>query len=79
MDRVTRAKIESMLYEVRNGAPPRGAWDAEELARRYQLDPMIVRALLESEQVLLGGPEPQDESDPNGSTQMMSLDELALR
>ena len=82
MDRVTRAKIESLLYEVRsagtatNGRPP-PAWDADAVARRYQLDPMIVRALLESEGVPLLAPEAIEDSDPNGSTQVMSIDDLA--
>lgn len=83
MDRVTRAKIESLLYEVRsagtagNGGKPPGPWDADAIARRYQLDPMIVRALLESEGVPLLAPEEIEDSDPNGSTQVMSIDDLA--
>ena len=82
MDRVTRAKIESLLYEVRTAPPvakgrPPPTWDADAIARRYQLDPMIVRALLESEGVPLLAPEEIEESDPNGSTQVMSIDDLA--
>jgi hypothetical protein len=81
VDRVTRAKIESLLYEVRRAAPkvgrPQPPWDPEAIARRYQLDPMIVRALLESEGVpIVGAPDVED-SDPNGSTQVMNIDDLA--
>ncbi len=84
LDRVTRAKIDSLLYEVRsgttagNGAKPPGPWDPEALARRYQLDPMIVRALLETERVPLVDVPSEDEADPNGSTQVMSIDELGV-
>ena len=85
MDRMTRAKIESMLYEVRGGEtgrPEPGPWDAEALARRYQLDPMIVRVLLEAEGAGLGHPavsEGSSDADPNGATQVMSKGELGLR
>lgn len=51
MDRATRAKIESLLYEVRSWAPGSPQADVEELARRYRLDPLVVQRLLESEGV----------------------------
>ncbi|HWB80269.1 MAG TPA: hypothetical protein VG755_35125 [Nannocystaceae bacterium] len=70
------------MYEVRSAAAavkgkPPPPLDADAIARRYQLDPMIVRALLESEGVPLLAPEEIEESDPNGSTQVMSIDDLA--
>lgn len=76
MDRTTRAKIDSMLYEVRN-FPERGPWDVDALARRYQTDPMVIRALLETEGVALVG-DAVDEVDPNQTTQVMSQDELGI-
>lgn len=77
MDRAARAKIDSLLYEVR-GFPGRAPWDVDGLARRYQLDPVIVRALLETEGVAVVGAEADADADPNGTTQVMSQDELGL-
>ncbi len=77
MDRTTRAKIDSMLYEVRN-FPERGPWDVDALARRYQTDPMVIRALLETEGVALVDDADDGEVDPNQTTQVMSQDELGI-
>lgn len=77
MDRTTRAKLDSMLYEVRN-FPGRSPWDVEALARRYQIDPMVIRALLESEGVALVTEGADDEVDPNQTTQVMHQDDLGL-
>jgi hypothetical protein len=74
MDRVTRARIDSLLWEVRR-FPDRAPWSIHELGRRYCLDPMMVRGLLESEGIATdAAPEPDD--DPNQTTQVMSSDEL---
>ena len=76
MDRVTRARIDSLLYEVRR-FPDRAPWGVEELARRYALDPMIVRGLLESEGVRTDV-DHADEPDPNQQTQVMNVDEIEV-
>ncbi|MBK6917803.1 MAG: hypothetical protein IPH07_10420 [Deltaproteobacteria bacterium] len=76
MDRTTRAKIDSMLYEVRS-FPERAPWDVDALARRYQTDPMVIRALLETEGVALVE-DADDDVDPNQTTQVMSQDELGI-
>jgi len=78
MDRVTRARIDSLLFEVRR-FPERAPWRVHELGRRYCLDPMIVRGLLESEGVAIAADrasEPEDEPNPNQETQVMHVDEL---
>lgn len=49
MDRSTRAKIDSMLYEVRAWPEGQAIADVDELARRFRLDPMIVARILEAE------------------------------
>lgn len=77
MDRAAQAKIESLLYEVRH-FPGRAPWDVEVLARRYQLDPVVVRGLLETEDVPIVGIAADEEADPNGATQVMSQDDLGL-
>jgi hypothetical protein len=77
MDRAARAKIESLLYEVR-GFPERAPWDVDALARRYQLDPVIIRGLLETEGAAILGDEDEAGADPNGTTQLMNLDDLGL-
>jgi|GEM_PF-2216197 len=85
MDRVTRAKLDSLVHQLRvhgqGGAQALGSVEA--LARRLQLDPMIVRRVAEQEGVTLGsdsgerGADPSAEAgDPNQSTQVMSLDEV---
>ena len=78
MDRVTRARIDSLLFEVRR-FPERAPWRVHELGRRSCLDPMIVRGLLESEGVVIAADrasEPEDEPNPNQETQVMHTDEL---
>lgn len=77
MDRAARAKIDSLLYEVR-GFPERAPWEVEALARRYQLDPVIVRGLLETEGAAILGDDDDDGADPNGTTQVMNQDDLGL-
>jgi hypothetical protein len=77
MDRTARAQIESLLYEVRH-FPERGPWDVESLARRYHQDPVVVRGLLESEGVAIVGAESDENADPNGTTQVMTHEDLGI-
>ena len=77
MDRVTRARIDSLLYEVRRFRDKDRTWSADELGRRYCLDPMMVRALLESEGIAMHA-DPETEDDPNQTTQVMNTDDLEL-
>ncbi|HET6584009.1 MAG TPA: hypothetical protein VFG69_11185 [Nannocystaceae bacterium] len=72
---MTRARIDSLLYEVRRFRGTDRTWCVEELGRRYCLDPMMVRALLESEGIATDA-DPEAEPDPNQTTQVMSTDEL---
>ncbi len=75
MDRVTRAKIESLIHEIRSWSPETDGGGLETLARRFQLDPMIVARVAEAEGVTFSD-EPEVEADPNQSTQVMSLDDV---
>ncbi len=78
MDRVTRAKLESLVHQLKTRGGE-GLGSVEDIARRLQLDPMIVRRVAEQEGVTLGGDDerPADaDADPNQSTQVMSLDEV---
>jgi hypothetical protein len=80
MDRVTRARIDSLLFEGRR-FPERAPWRVHELGRRYCLDPMIVCGLLESEGVVIvadRASEPDPDASPNQETQVMHVDELKL-
>jgi hypothetical protein len=77
MDRVTRARIDSLLYELRR-APKRPSWPIHELGRRFCLDPMIVRRLLQAEGFATDDDESEAEPDPNQTTQVMNADELEL-
>ena len=74
MDRVTRAKIDSLLYELRGWDEPRES--LEELARRYSLDPMLVARIAQAEGVQLGESNTQEHTDPNQTTQVMDSEEL---
>lgn len=56
MDRQTKARIDSLLYELRSwdpGAPP--PWTLNELAKKFQLDPMVVKRIAEAEGYILNG------------------------
>ncbi len=77
MDRVTRAKLESLIHELRSRSVSE-LGSLHDVARRFQLDPLMVRRVAEGEGVTLDGADASAEpaSDPNQSTQVMSLDEL---
>lgn len=91
MDRVTRAKLESLVHLLKtSGGQGLGSVDA--VARRLQLDPMIVLRVAEEQGVALEGRAfvPRADSaadsdaadatetavDPNQMTQVMSFDEV---
>lgn len=80
MDRVTRAKLDSLLHMLRTRPDQLGSVEA--LARRLQLDPMIVRRVAEEQGVAVEAPDEGSnrggaaQADPNQSTQVMSVDAL---
>lgn len=49
VDRATRAKVDSLLYELRSWSPGEQRYSIEELARRFHLDPFVVRRIAETE------------------------------
>ncbi len=84
MDRVTRAKLDSLVHELETRSEEElgAAGSIEAIARRFQLDPMIVRRVAEQHGLCVAAQsEPElsaDEgaADPNQTTQVMSLDDL---
>ena len=87
MDRTTRAKIESLLYELRSWKPGECRSTAEALAQRFHLDPMVVRRIAQDEGIALslhapsglrGGEDDDADADPNQATAVMSTDDLDL-
>lgn len=81
LDRVTRAKINSLLHEIRSWPEKRPPCDATALGRRFQLDPLIVLRVAQAEGIDLDLPGHTDDVDPNQATAVMATDELveALR
>lgn len=77
MDRMTRAKVDSLVHHLRT-CPKGELGSVDALARQLQLDPMIVRRIAEEHGVGLqdGSPSGSTQTDPNQSTQVMSLDEV---
>ncbi len=77
---MTRAKVDSLVHLLRTR--PDGELESldglDELARKLQLDPMIVRRIAEEQGVKVrdGHRAASRETDPNQSTQVMSLDEV---
>lgn len=53
MDRVTRAKIESLLYALRSWEDDAPRPQVQGLADRYALDPMVVARIAQSEGIEL--------------------------
>jgi hypothetical protein len=78
MDRATRAKIESLLYELRSWRPGECRHTADALAVRFHLDPMLVRRLAQAEGIGLEGEPDDPDADPNQATAIMSTDDLDL-
>jgi hypothetical protein len=82
MDRVTKAKIESLQYALRALSPGAEPPDVNDLATKYQLDPLIVQRVAESEGVeLRGTPGDGDAeaSDPRSPTGILDLSEASRR
>ena len=78
MDRVTKAKIESLQYGLRALGPGTEPPDVNDLALKYQLDPLIVQRVAEAEGVELRGTPGEDDaeaSDPRSPTGILDLDE----
>ncbi|MCR9165850.1 MAG: hypothetical protein ACE37F_10365 [Nannocystaceae bacterium] len=85
MDRVTRAKLDSLVHLLASSGG-RGLGSVQDVARRFQLDPLLVQRVAEEQGVSLEGrgfAPPADSPDgteapvdPNQSTQVMSIAEL---
>ena len=78
MDRVTKAKIESLQYALRAIKPGEEPPDVNQLAQKYQLDPLIVQRVAEGEGVELQGSPGEDDaeaSDPRSPTGILDLSE----
>ncbi len=77
MDRMTRAKVDSLVHLLRTW-PEGESVSVEDLARKLQLDPMIVRRIAEEQglRVQEGAGASTGETDSNQRTQVMSLDEV---
>jgi hypothetical protein len=78
MDRATRAKIDSLLYELRSWKPGECRSSADALAARFRLDPMMVQRIAEAEGVPLPHDDDDAEVDPNQATAVMSTKDLDL-
>lgn len=76
MDRVTKAKIESLLYHLRGLPQGAGKQDVEELARRFQLDPLMVQRIAETEGFELDGVVGDSEaSNPRSPTGILDIED----
>lgn len=83
MDRVTRAKIESLVHELRSWRDGGRRRSLEELVERYKLDPLLIRRIAEAE----GIEEPTEEhraptaneERDSTPTSFIVLDDQALR
>jgi hypothetical protein len=78
MDRATRAKIDSLLYELRSWKQGEFRGTAEGLAQRFHLDPLVVRRIAEAEGIALCDDSDDADVDPNQATAVMSTDDLDL-
>jgi hypothetical protein len=74
---MTRAKVDSLVHLLRT-CPEGESVSVDDLARKLQLDPMIVRRIAEEQglSVQEGAGAPTGETDSNQRTQVMSLDEV---
>jgi hypothetical protein len=77
MKKATQARIESLVYQLRQCTGMRSV-GVNELARRYRLDPMLVRCIMETEGLLARSrTEDEAEDEPqSGETQVLDLAEL---
>jgi hypothetical protein len=71
-----RARIDSLVWLIRRW--PKGAARAplDDWARHFQLDPLLVRRLVQSQGLALGEEPEGDEVDPNQTTNVMRRAEL---
>ncbi len=77
MDSTTRAKIDSLLYHLRMWVPGSQLLLVEELAKRYQLDPFIVRRIASTEGIELQSDEDDDGTiDTEKVTQPIDVEEV---
>jgi hypothetical protein len=62
--------VDSLLYELRSWAPGELRFSIEELAKRFHLDPFVVRRIAETEGLDLdpGVPEPKPHADDSKPT-----------
>ena len=75
-------KIESLQYALRALAPGAEPPNVNDLAVKYQLDPLIVQRVAESEGVELAGTPGEDDaeaSDPRSPTGILDLGEASRR
>ena len=75
MDRVNQARIESMLYRLRERNELVATVELIELARRYQLDPLVVQRVLESAGLMAPHEEDED-GDFSSDTAILDLREI---
>jgi hypothetical protein len=78
MDRATRARIDSLLYELRSWKPGECRANADALAQRFHLDPMLVKRIAQDEGIPLEGEDEDDDVDPNQATQVMNSEDIEL-
>lgn len=76
MDRVDKAKLESLIAEIRSWPPGEVRSDAENLARRYRLDPMIVKRVAEAEGVVFEPSKLPSPAAATSSTEFLRVDDL---
>lgn len=76
MDRVDKAKLESLIAEIRSWPPGEVRSDAENLARRYRLDPMIVKRVAESEGIAFEPSPVPSQGAATSSTEFLSVADL---
>jgi hypothetical protein len=79
MDRATRAKIDSLTYEIGTWGDGEARLTAEELAKRFQLDPLVVQRIMDSHGFGSSPREPEGTADPNRTTQVLDLNEVRRR
>lgn len=82
MDGKIKSRIGELLASVREWQPGDARPDVSALARRYRLDPLIVRRLLESEGIQLDPSEldsvARSHVDPDDATLVMRIDAIDL-
>jgi hypothetical protein len=76
MDRVEKAKLESLIAELRSWPPGERRSDAENLARRYRLDPMIVARVAEAEGIKFDVSTPAPKTSSTSATDFISVEDV---